>query len=311
MNKSISILVFCSFYLFGYGMMEAGENYRLQKQWGEFGDKPGEFKFPAMVAIDSFSNVYVVDQHNHRIQKFDSEGNFLLMWGSFGTDASQFKYPYGIAIDSEGDVYISDMNNHRIQKFSSDGRFIKMIGEYGTEKDQFKYPYGLAIDKNNILYIIDAFNYRIQMYNQNLENIGIWGSQEEIGIKVYMPHEITINKNGNIVLSDRQNHRLSLFTKEGKLIERWGKYGEGKYIPGGELSEPHGVATDSKGNVLVCDRYNFRIQRFNNSGEFDILWNAAGPEDDSKQFVLGIAVNNYHTVYVTDHYQHCVQVYKP
>ena len=127
MSKSLIIYSFCFFLLFGCGMIEAGENYRLQKQWGEFGDKPGEFKFPAMVAIDSFSNVYVVDQHNHRVQKFDSEGNFLLMWGRLGTNAGQFKYPYGIAIDSDGEVYVSDMNNHRIQKFSSDGRFIKMM----------------------------------------------------------------------------------------------------------------------------------------------------------------------------------------
>jgi len=123
--------------------------------------------------------------------------------------------------------------------------------------------------------------------------------------------QITIDEEGSVVLSDRQNHRLSIFTKEGKLIKRWGKYGEGKYIPGGQLSEPHGVATDSKGNIFVCDRYNFRIQRFNKSGEVDILWNAAGPEDDSKQFVLGIVVNNDDAVYVTDHYHHCVQKYKP
>ncbi|HET6993418.1 MAG TPA: 6-bladed beta-propeller, partial [Chitinophagaceae bacterium] len=93
-------------------------------KWGEFGDKPGQFKFPTMLAVNKDSEVYVVDQHNHRIQKFDSNGNFILMWGRLGTGAGEFNYPYGIAIDSKGDVYVSDMNNNRIQKFSPKGDYI-------------------------------------------------------------------------------------------------------------------------------------------------------------------------------------------
>ena len=96
------------------------DNYMIKK-WGEFGDKAGQFKYPAMIASDKNSNIYVVDQHNHRIQKFDSEGKFILMWGRQGANNGEFNFPYGIAIDSKGDVYVSDMNNNRIQKFSPDG----------------------------------------------------------------------------------------------------------------------------------------------------------------------------------------------
>ena len=110
----------------------------LTKQWGEFGDKPGQFKYPAMIAADKSSNIYVVDQHNHRIQKFDSEGNFLLKWGKQGNGEGEFNFPYGIAINSKGDVFVSDMNNNRIQKFSSDGKFVASTGSYGTADGQLK-----------------------------------------------------------------------------------------------------------------------------------------------------------------------------
>ena len=80
-----------------------------------------------MISVDNSSNVYVVDQHNHRIQKFDSLGNFILTWGKQGNKPGEFNYPYGIAIDSEGDVYVSDMNNNRIQKFSAEGEVIRLI----------------------------------------------------------------------------------------------------------------------------------------------------------------------------------------
>ena len=96
----------------------ATSSYVLVNQWGEFGTQPGQFRFPTMLVVDRESDLYVVDQHNHRIQKFDAQGHFLLAWGAQGNGTRQFNYPFGIAIDSRGDVYVSDMNNHRVQKFA-------------------------------------------------------------------------------------------------------------------------------------------------------------------------------------------------
>ncbi len=100
------------------------QNRPMLIQWGEFGDKPGQLKFPAMIASGKNSDLFVVDQHNHRIQKFDQDGNFILMWGKQGNGPGEFNFPYGIALDSKGFVYVTDMNNNRIQKFSPDGAFI-------------------------------------------------------------------------------------------------------------------------------------------------------------------------------------------
>lgn len=282
----------------------------MSMQWGEFGDKPGQFKFPAMIAADNNSNIYVVDQHNHRIQKFDSEGNFITMWGKAGTGQGEFNFPYGIAIDSKGNVYVSDMNNNRIQKFSPAGEFIAMTGSYGTTDGQFKYPYGMAIDENDVLYVIDAFNYRIQKFDAGLKFLSGWGSQDEIGFKLYMPHEIAISKEGNIILSDRQNHRISFFTKDGVLVKRMGEYGEGRDSGGKQFSEPHGVAVNEFGEIYICDRYNFRIHKFSSAGDFLAQWYTSGVFDDSKHFPLGITTTKGGNIYVTDNYAHCVQRYK-
>ena len=47
------------------------------KSWGERGTGPGQFNTPHAIAIDAKGNVYVADRGNHRIQVFDSDGNFL------------------------------------------------------------------------------------------------------------------------------------------------------------------------------------------------------------------------------------------
>ncbi len=46
-----------------------------------------EFWYPdGGIAVDSLSNVYVVDQNNNRIQKFTGDGKFITKWGLKGFD---------------------------------------------------------------------------------------------------------------------------------------------------------------------------------------------------------------------------------
>jgi DNA-binding beta-propeller fold protein YncE len=174
---------------------------------------------------------------------------------------------------------------------------------------QFKYPYGIAIDDKDVLYVIDAFNYRIQKLSADLKFLSEWGSQESIGFRLYMPHEIALTPTGNIILSDRQNHRISVFSGDGVLVTRFGKFGEGKDSDGNQFSEPHGVAVNNSGEIFVCDRYNYRIRKFSPGGDYITSWFTSGNFDNSKHFPLGITVIRNGTVYITDHYAHCVQKY--
>ncbi len=82
--------------------------------------------------MDRVRNVYVVDQATAgtygaviRIQKFSSDGRFLLNWGTSGDGDGQFYNAEGIAVDGAGNVYVAEMINHRVQVFDSNGRFLR------------------------------------------------------------------------------------------------------------------------------------------------------------------------------------------
>jgi DNA-binding beta-propeller fold protein YncE len=46
-----------------------------------------------------------------RIQKFNSNGDFVTKWGSLGCGDDQFLIPHDIAMDSSGNIYVSDSGN--------------------------------------------------------------------------------------------------------------------------------------------------------------------------------------------------------
>jgi len=117
----------------------------------------GQFNWASDVKIDSNGNIYVADEANNRIQKFDSNGNFITKWGSHGSENGQFYYPTVISLDSTGNFFISDSYNSRIQKFDSNGNFITIIGS-GMLSYSF---YGVTVDQSGNVYAADTSNNRI------------------------------------------------------------------------------------------------------------------------------------------------------
>ena len=211
--------------------------------FGSFGNGNGQFSYPRGLAINSKGNILVCDSQNHRIQIFNSEGNFVSKFGSFGNGIDQFNFTYGIAINSNGNIIVCD-NNHRIQIFDSEGKFVSMFGSKGKGNGQFNNPRGICVDKNDNIYICDYDNHRIQMFNSEGKFISTFGSEGN-GNGRFIPKEIPINAKGNII---------STFGSEGKRNS--------------PFHNPIGITINAKGNIIVCEFYNHRIQIFDSERKF-------------------------------------------
>jgi len=122
---------------------------------GQFGAPPPAFSFTGGplggIAVDAAGDVYVADSENFRIQKFDSEGNFILAFGdevnettggdvctaasghvcgrgTAGEGNAQFTQRFGkyLALGPAGTVFVGGLNG-TIQEFGADGTFIEKI----------------------------------------------------------------------------------------------------------------------------------------------------------------------------------------
>jgi DNA-binding beta-propeller fold protein YncE len=117
----------------------------MEKVWETHGN-PSAFHLPTELAIDPKGNVYVIDGGNHRVQKYDKAGNFLLTWGGLGAGDGQFMFQaspahYGsITVDKDGYVYVTDHHN-RVQKFDSNGTFLMKFGRTGYADGEFAALY--------------------------------------------------------------------------------------------------------------------------------------------------------------------------
>jgi len=230
--------------------------------FGSQGDENGQFNNPNGVSADFKGNIYVCDYSNHRVQIFDSEGQFISKFGSKGDGNGQFKGPCGIVIGSKGkgNIIISDNQNHRIQIFDSKRKFISTFGSYGNKKGQFSSPTGICVDLDDNILVCDCGNNRIQKFNSKGEFISTFGS-----ISLFSsPCGIVSNSKGKIIVSAGYYNRIQMFTSEGDFISAFGSKGSGN----GQFRSPYGMCVDINDNILICDWNCNRIQIFNSEGKY-------------------------------------------
>jgi DNA-binding beta-propeller fold protein YncE len=107
----------------------ADENLRIDKfdatsanafvaDWGSSGTGDGQFAKVFGVTVDSANNVYATDTSNNRIEKFDSNGNYLAQFGSPGSGPGQFSNPFCVGTDGAGKIYVADDSNMRVEVFN-------------------------------------------------------------------------------------------------------------------------------------------------------------------------------------------------
>ena len=69
----------------------------------------------------------MADWGNDRVQKFSTEGKFLMSLGLPSPMGDSSTTPSDVAVDSEGDVYVTDWGNNRVQIYYPDGDIITVV----------------------------------------------------------------------------------------------------------------------------------------------------------------------------------------
>lgn len=90
-------------------------------------DEHFAFYLPSDVALDKKGNVYILDTGNHRIQKFNSVGDYMATIGRQGQGPGEFYFPSSLCLDTKDNLFVADPYNNRIEILNSEGREIKTI----------------------------------------------------------------------------------------------------------------------------------------------------------------------------------------
>jgi hypothetical protein len=144
-------------------------------EFGTTGSGNGQFSGAKGIAVDdSTGDVYVVDQGNNRVEKFDANGNYISQFTGVETPAKSFSGPYSVAVNnscalhnltgkecmetfpSTGDVYVTDNGHAVVDAFDSNGKYLSQItGPSPSTPFTPERLAGVAVDPEGNLWVAE------------------------------------------------------------------------------------------------------------------------------------------------------------
>lgn len=188
--------------------------------------------------------------------------------------------PTGLDMDTSGNLWVFHRGSRRwpasgimpkepitestlLVLSSSTGELIRSWGA-----GLFVMPHGLKIDQQNNIWLTDVGLHQVFKFSNAgvlLMTLGEAGVPGTDAAHFDKPTDVAIAKDGSFFVSDGYgNSRVLHFTPDGKLIRSWGTKGDKP----GQFVIPHGISLNYKGQVLVADRENNRIQVFDTTGRY-------------------------------------------
>jgi streptogramin lyase len=283
------------------------KGFTFVNMWGSFGK--GNGRFDGQNDVDAMNgHVYVADYANHRIQVFDTKGNYITKWGTYGEGNGQIHKASALTVLPSGKIYLSDQFNYRIQVFTTNGTFVTTWGTKGEGDGQFLHPHVPAVDSEGHVYVSDRDLANIQKFTSDGKFLMKWSEEGSDDGQLSKPESVVADSKDNVYVADYGNHRIQKFTKGGNFILKWGSKGVGD----GEFNGPAGLSIDRNDNIYVTDKNNNRIQVFTANGTFLTKFGSQG--NATSQFILpeGIGVDmKTGLVYVADTGNYRIQIFRP
>lgn len=282
------------------GVCNREEEYLFEFGYG-FGNGDGQLALPVSLLFGRNDEIFISDEHNHRITIFDKEGIYQNHWGEHGEEPGQFNGPAGIALSKDDILYVADQKNNRIQRYTREGKFIDEWGDPGMKPGQFNLPWGLTMDRDGNVLVADWRNDRVQVFDdrgEHLRNIGTTGSDEQ---KLNRPSGIAVNSEGTIYVADWGNERVQAFDPEGKyLFTLLGEATLSKWAIDFFSSNPDEMETREIAD-LISELPPHLTSPYHRSSQTEpYFW---GP--------VSVRVDDNDNLYVIESNRHRIQIYEP
>jgi DNA-binding beta-propeller fold protein YncE len=249
--------------------------------------------------VDYQGNIWIAGRFDGIVQKYTHDGSKMLLQigtkGKFdsadGTDSQLsgtpsyamnsshelLNSPTDIAVDpTNGDVYISDgYANRRVVVFDREGHYLRQWGRQGSLAEIesgvggvfLNMVHCVVIGNDGLVYVCDRQGDRIEVfskmgeYKSSMIVVGSWGAP---------PHSLpggtcdlafsADQAQKFAYVADCTNDQVHILDRAtGVTLSNFGRPGQAA----GDISSPHGIAVDSKGNIYIVGSLNDRrLQKF-------------------------------------------------
>ncbi|KAJ7379318.1 hypothetical protein OS493_017831 [Desmophyllum pertusum] len=265
--------------------------------FGSNGTDLGQFQYPHGIAVSSKGEVAVIDTCNHRVQLFNSDGQFLRAFGSQGVKDDFMNFPYSATYDKQDNIIVTDSDNHRMLVFSSAGELIRVFGD-----ENLRNPWGVCTNSDgNIAVCSGGEKGEVQVYSPEGSLVMQFSDPSTTSRPSYVAYS-----HERYFVSYSDDQCVKAFDSQGRLLFNIGEPG----IADAQFNRPRGLAVDEHKQLLVCDGWNNRIQVFSQEGKFLSKFGSRGKGAGQLTFPHDLSIGQDGRIFVSELKGERVQVFQ-
>lgn len=279
---------------------QSGPGLSLMGYHGDGGPaSEAAFHHPEHLAFDTQGNLYVCDNSNDRIRKIDATTGMITTVlgngqrasngdGGPATEASTLM-PDAICLDAHDNLYVGEKYGYRIRKVEAATGIVRTLvgngvpgfgeeGLPGAQTHTNSVEAGIWADPDGTVFWSDCSG-RLRRYDGQtgivttvLGGVSVHDGEAATAGFLNGPGGLAVGVDGAIYIADVWNQRIRAIDPATNIIRTVA--GNGARAYGGDngpaveayLGNPHDVAVDSQGRVLIADTRNGRIRRVEADG---------------------------------------------
>ena len=244
-----------------------------------------KFNDPRGIAIGPNNELVIVDRGNKEVIIFDKDLKLIRTFGQ-GSGDSKLIGPIGVVV-GHNVIAVSDYSDHVVKKFSLQGDYLSKFGSHGSGDGKFFCPQGLCFNSKGLLYVVDHDNYRVQVFRENVF-LFKFGSKGHNPGQFQCPRYIAIDSSDQVYVTDYSNDGgISVFSEDGHFIKRI------------NCNNPYAICIAPDDHIIAGNDGN-SITVFSPTHEYIAKFGVYGKEKGQFNDVMGIAINNSGTIFVTE-----------
>ena len=226
--------------------------FNVRAEAGGFGFASGAFNRPSYISVDNHLQVWITDEGNRRVVRYDQRLNFVDELPLPGESETTFVLvaPSGLAVNAYGELWVADRTENRVAVFDNTGRLGRFIGEIGYPGGGLRQPEKIVCDSDGSFLVCDAGNARLVRYDA-------YGSYVNKIESPAFTHPVSVAVTAAALwVIDSRAGRLFCMTPSGELLFEAGPQLMGSPRP---LSDPRDVIALSDERLLIADSGNARL----------------------------------------------------
>ena len=214
--------------------------------------KVAQLTYPLHVKLNSKGEIYALDGRLNRIVMLSPVGEFKAYLTPVGIPSPESFAVVSFTTDSEDHIYILDTLSRRVIQLNSEGSYQRHV-TFPLESGSFT---DVAVDSRGTIFIIDSGNARVYSAAKDAPVFTPVG--ERLNKYVRCPTAIAVDRQGIIYLVDHNGASVLMISQNGSVIGQQLSMGWND----GLLYYPSQLCINDKGDVVIADRGNNRIQIF-------------------------------------------------